>query len=448
MAVRGYFSMILDSDLNGRSELTRIPKVSISLFAIFALNYFAYVYFFDFTEGYGGAPFIVKATKDFVYAGLLTTFVFLPLSKPTTSKQWLFIPFVALLTVASLLHARQTGLGAQLWENGKNTIIFVAIYWAVFLFDQPARAELTMNFFKIVIASSLVQMLFSWTFDAMGKSLWLDNLYVGFMANPNSFGLLLNLAAAVCLAGLVYRKDEPRIVVGSLVGIGIATFGAIRTASSSQFVILIFLVCYSIVLSVCLRLSAAGRLLVALIVVGAVSASLGQKTIDSVVVPVSDLITSALGIRPIETSRHMDALRWKRVPEGADRELSVSVTYRREMIKRALVVLGRGPISALLGDFETREYLKMDGQFWVFLANDGILSVLAFGLAALYVYVASLRMILSGSPLVFGLHLMVVVFGITLLVSRVLQYFPLNWLFFLISGLLMAWPGSARPQQR
>jgi hypothetical protein len=275
----------------------------------------------------------------------------------------------------------------------------------------------------------------------MGKSLWLDGRYVGFMANPNSFALLLNLAAAVCLAGMVYCDDEPKITVASLAGIGAATFGTIHTKSSCQFIILIFLVCYSIFFSIWVRRSAVTRLAAALLVILAISASFGQKTVDCVMVPISDLVTSSLGLKPIESAR-MGAL------AVGDRELSASVTYRREMIRRALSVFSKGPASAMLGDFETREYLEMDGQFWVLLANDGLLSVLAFGLAALFVYIASLRMLPAGSPLVFGLHLMIVAFGITLLASRVLQYFPLNWLFFLISGLLMANPERVREAKR
>jgi hypothetical protein len=427
--------MVLASRAVYRTDLTWIPEAAIWLFAVFALNYFAYVYFFDFNEGVGGAPFIVKAAKDFVYAGLVATFVFLPLSKPTTSRQWLFIPFAAVLCIVSLVHASQTGLPSQLWENGKNTVMFVAVYWAVFLLSQSQRTELTKNLFMVVIASALVQLVFSCIFATMGKSLWLDDRYAGFMANPNSFALLLNLAVAVCLAGMVYGNDEPKITVASLAGIGAATIGAIHTKSSGQFIILIFLVCYSIVLCIWVRRSAVARLAAALLAILAISASFGQKTVDSVIVPISDLVTSSLGLKPIETAR---------VKALGDRELSVSITNRRDMIGRALSVFGKGPASAMLGDFETREYLEMDGQFWVFLANDGLLSVLAFGFAALFVYIASLRMLSAGSPLVFALHLMIVAFGITLLASRVLQYFPLNWLFFLISGLLMANPERDR----
>lgn len=80
------------------------------------------------------------------------------------------------------------------------------------------------------------------------------------------------------------------------------------------------------------------------------------------------------------------------------------------------------------------------GQFWVILFNNGLLTLVAFGAAAAFVFLYTLGYVWKHptDETTVALHFMITAFGVTCLASRVLMYFPFNFLFFMICGLGMA----------
>jgi hypothetical protein len=240
-------------------------------------------------------------------------------------------------------------------------------------------------------------------------------MLVVWFANPNSFALLLNLATAVLLGYIVHENNRLCIAFATLLA-GLMTYGVLHTVSASQLLVHYALLCYGAGLLFLARRWRAGlRLAPAAVMVFAVS------------VCTSDwLRISWLPVR--------DSLSLWTHEDRTDR--SYSATQRWEMIGMAVAVPAKGIAEAAIGDLDNDDYHRLDGQFWVFLANGGVLTLFAFAVPALLVYLLSLRSALAGQADL-ALHLMIVAFGGALLASRVLQYFPFNFLFFSIVGLAL-----------
>jgi hypothetical protein len=175
----------------------------------------------------------------------------------------------------------------------------------------------------------------------------------------------------------------------------------------------------------------------------------GGRATDFVLTPIYDAVRAVQGLPPIDRGIEIERKRHGEIAADAIRAESVSVAYRRQNIKTTIGVLQSGVFPALIGDFRNHEYHKMDGQLLVFAANGGLLLLITFGIPAIYVYFSSLLAAIRWpSTETMALHLMIVSFGITLLASRILQYFPLNLIFFLVAGLAVSSMPIAGKNQR
>jgi hypothetical protein len=395
----------------------RIDLVSATLaFIAFGLSYYAYVYFFAFDEGSGGAPIAVKAAKDVAYAVFLTAALIAVPWTTATWREWIFAPLGAMLLLVSLIHARHTGAGPQLIENIKNLAIYLPIFWVMFRLTADQAAALVPAMQRMFIVLALIQVIFAFGFYLSGNTLWLGGLFAGWIANPNSFALFVNLTTAALLAFIVY--EHKTLVIGMAMAlIGVMTWGLLHTISASQLLIHYALVCYCAVLVMARHRRALAHLAGAAAVIGAVSLGMSDRV--------------QMSWQPIADGFTM--LTDKTALLGG----SISASGRLEMMRAAFAVLSQSFTAAMLGDFQNTDYHRLDGQFWVLLANGGAVTMLAFAVPALFVYMFSLRRALSGRQADLALHLMIVAFGAALLASRVLQYFPFNFLFFAIVGLAL-----------
>jgi hypothetical protein len=404
----------------GRLERSPTAVVAILIFIAFCLYYFSYIYFFTFEEGVSAAPNWLKGVKDVAYLALFVTLAVTVRPASSDRNQFIFVPFGACLLLVSLIHAPHTSLVSQLWENIKNIAIYIPVYMAVFHFSPGARDRLQNGLFALLAVSAVVQVAFAQLFRMSGGKLWLGDLFGGFIGNPNSFGLTLNLAAAVCLSLLIITK-RPWVVAAAVAVLAIILRGILGTNSGSQLVIFLFLIPYAFVLGRRNWL----RLVVILVVVAGVMLALRGEVVQT-----------------FYSVQNVDRMLGD--PSAGEAAVSGSVLLRGSNIKVALSVLLQGVIPAMFGDFRTTSFVPMDGQFWVLLFNGGLLTLGAFALAAAYVYARTLLTAgtARGDWRDLALHLMIVAFGVTLIASRVLQYFPLNFLFFLVCGLAMARLGA------
>jgi hypothetical protein len=407
-------------------------ELLLTAFIVFALSYYGYLYFYDFEEGVSAAPFAIKALKDVVYLAVaMTVAVMLCRTKPPVSHlaaSLTFAPLAFVLLVTSIVHARHTSLSQQLWENMKNVALFIPVFSLPFFLRASTCEAITRKLFFTIVLCAGFQCLFVFVYHRLGGQLWLDGIYSGLIGNPNSFALLLNLSIAIILSGIGEFKKQKMILV--LFSIAVITSIILNTDSGSQFIIFCGLIALSFFF-----FPNKWRFL-------------GVVTITVVCVLLmasSNFARTTFAIKGLTTVLIADAPLIDPKPQA-----SLSVSSRLADISDALSIFHGSPATLVFGSFDNASFRAMDGQFWVFLYNSGTLGFIAFTVSALFVYVRSLANAWNQrSSHAIGLHLMVVSFGVTFLASRVLMYFPFNFLFFLVAGLAVSAsfrrPSSSKP---
>lgn len=385
-------------------------------YIVFCVTYYVYLYLFPFHQGVSAAPAIIKGVKDGVYLAVFLSLGALLVqsmrSKSLPPAALIFIPFLFSIAATSIIHSNHTGMKVQLWENIKNMAVYIPMYSMPFLLKPVTLERLIRDFFKFIPMLALIQCLFLFVYHGLGYSLWNDGVYAGWLGNPNSFALFLNLSVACILSTLpsagFYRS---LYAYGAL---AVFSLAILKAESGSQFVI----VCFLLVFAAAARLEHWRRYVAAILMFGSV-----------VLVSSAELDRTFFSLRGVFSS---DA-------SVEASELSDSVTGRWQDWNSTLEVFSKGAGSILFGDFQTLTYKAMDGQYLVLMYNGGLLTLLTFLLPAGYVYLKSvLRAWISQNDFVLGMSLMIAAFGITFLASRVLMYFPFNLFFFLISGMLVA----------
>jgi len=401
------------------------PERALTAFLFFSLFYFSYLYFFPFDQGISAAPAAVKAAKDGVYAILLLALA--PSFRFTKDwREWIFVPLVVALLITSVIHGSHTDLKEQIWQNIKNIAIFIPIYHIAFQMDRSQRDRLTFWTFTALIFAAITQSIFSFAFDWTGGKLWADHVFAGLIGNPNSFSLVLNLAFGVVLAFI--PSMSARIFIASLAMIALLFVTILHTTSGSQAAIFVLLIPYA---AIVMRAKWHRFLAVALIVAAAIVAN--QRAVDNTTYSVSG-ITEALQ----EEMPNTELLAEQLAEAAPEQEISSSVTTRVRIVRLAISVF-ENPADAVFGSFSTDSYTPMDGQFFVFLYNGGLLLLLSLAAPAALIYLQSLMSVWrTRNQHEAALHFMLVAFGITFLPSRILMYYPLNFIFFMVCGLIMA----------
>jgi hypothetical protein len=419
------------------------PEFLLAGFLVFCLHYYAYVYLFAFDEGVSAAPGVLKAVKDIVFIGALIALGFA--TSRDQAKPWqayVFWPFLLILAVTTALHVPQTGWYDQLRENIKNLALFVPIYWMAFSLTSQTRKQTTKHFFGILIFAAITQSLFSFLFWFAGKKLWLDEVFVGFIGNPNSFALMLNLALAVLLMFL-HRSSGWKLTSLVLIAVGLIAATIMRTTSGSQFAIFVFLLAYSFILNVESWKKYAAVALVVTAVIG-----VDKTALDSTLFIFQNLASTIAGTNDPSNEGLTSAnpIPSNHLPNSSPPVTSLSVSLREQNIRQAFSVLTESPEAALLGSFMNTRFVPMDGQFWVMLYNNGIATILAFAIAAAFAFTSSGWYVWRhrNDKVSIVLHLMIAAFGITCLASRIIMYFPFNFMFFMICGLAIAKATEAR----
>lgn len=408
------------------------PEKVLCAFLLFSLFNFSYLYFFSFDEGVSGAPFYVQALKDGVYLVLLIA-LFPSINFTTDWREWIFLPLGITLVATSLIHAPHTGLKDQVWQNIKNVALFIPIYQSAFWMQAEQRNWLMRGIFSVLLFASVVQCIFSLLYYYSGHKLWLDGVLAGLVGNPNSFSLVLNLAFSVILA--FTPAMSRKLFATSLVIVALIFYTMLFTNSGSQFAVFIFLIGYAAIIM------REKRLRFAIVALIATTVSLVNNTATDNTLFTLSGIPQAIRALPADMNAGPE------LKAGLE-NVSGSVTARVEVVRRTLSIFAN-PADATFGSFSAELYTPMDGQFFVFLYNGGLLLLLPFAAASAYVYLTTLvRTWRLKNPSLAALHFMIAAFGITFLASRVLMYFPLNFIFFLICGLAVTFNQNQRDPGR
>lgn len=401
------------------------PSSILSVFLLFSLFYYSYAYFYDFSDGVSSAPPYVLIIKDVLYVFVFAIISIFITGRIRSNYTYMFIPFALIVIFTSVIHGTHGDMAAYFHQNIKNMIIFVPLYYIMFEISSMDRRVFSERIIFIILVSAVMQSIFSIAYDLNGGRLWSDGNYSGFISNPNSFSLILNCAIAIILVYFPERGIFLRFIMRF--AFATMTYCIVMATSGSQFAIEIFILLYGVIIYPPLRRNFISFSAIMILVILSDTQSL-QSILHSLV-PVAQAQVNDIPNYPsyLPDYRQMD-------------EVSRSVSMRVRDIGLALSIFGKGLADILFGAFDSTEFVPMDGQFWVFLYNGGVLTLLAFCIPAGRIYFLSLRYVRRSPddrPLV-ALHLSLCAFGISMLASRILMYFPMNFIFFALCGLIMS----------
>lgn len=253
---------------------------------------------------------------------------------------------------------------------------------------------------RVLVVQVLVDILLWMT----GFSLWLSLAFVGGVGNPSSFGLLCAIGMAFC----VFHPSVGRERWGLAI---LLALGALQTKSLFA--------------------------MIAVIVIGFMwMVTSWQRAIASFLVGFFVLLFSLFFLNNENLIFDTDFLMHKLKAVGAllriveyDIESSGSVSQRVEIHVRTFSEIASAPINLIWGHLTDLSYWPMDSQLLTYLGSFGLLFLVVFLLLHIYWGVCAwrIRYIDNGFSM-----LAILIFGFVFLTNRILDYFPVAIIYFLI----------------
>lgn len=207
----------------------------ISTFIVFSLVFYGHLYFFSFTQGVSSAPGWIKALKDIAIL-VFSMVVLWKFKKHMISRTAFFFVFIIAIQIFSgVLFASNK---IQLLIDTKNMILGAICGYCLFLILKDSGEKF---FFQVFVTFSVVmalQVFFSYVilFIQPSFELWDFANASGFIGNPNTFALMLNLGITATFA----LSDQKQIIFVPLAFLVMGA-GILLSASLSGFLVLMTL---------------------------------------------------------------------------------------------------------------------------------------------------------------------------------------------------------------
>lgn len=274
--------------------------------------------------------------------------------------------------------------------------ILVALYGARWQIDYPRW----MRFISIVLAVQVFIDVLVWQ---AGESLWLSSAFIGGVGNPSSFGLLCAVSMAFCF----FHPCSGR---GRWVLAAILAVGAVQTKSLFAVLAVTVIAAVWMVMErrrVLIGLFGVSGLLIALTL--QVGAGDGEDT--SFVEHKLNAVGALIGLIDYDV------------------DSSASVAQRMAMHDTTFVAIADAPVQLLWGHLEGLAYWPMDSQLLTYLGTFGAPFLVFFIIFHLYwMWLAwRVRQVDNGFAL-----LTLSLFGLIFTTNRILDYFPIAILYFLV----------------
>lgn len=377
-----------------------LAGTTISL-SVYYLNYGAEFDEGDMADG-NPATLLARALAVALMAGALC-----PLRLRLGSATLLTLLWLA--SGASLLLA----VGASGGSNDSlffNTLLQLPVLVALASTRWQVDPVRWLRFTAVVLALQGLVDTIVWLSDT---SLWLSAAFVGGVGNPSSFGMLCSVLFTFCL----FHPQAGRGRWLLALALGIAA-----VMSKALFAVLAVAIVSAAWMALGWRRAALAAIALA------VAAVVGLTLLDS---------DDAGGVSMVEH---------KLSAAGAligfleyDIDSSASVSLRLEMHQDTMAAIAKQPLQLLWGHLEGKPYWPMDSQILTYLGSFGAPMLLAFIALHLWWLVLAWRQRhRDGGFAVWALGL----FGLIFLTNRVLDYFPVATLYFLL--VTMALPQARR----
>ena len=262
-----------------------------------------------------------------------------------------------------------------------------------------------LRFIAVVLA---LQALFDMAIWWSDTSLWLSAAFVGGVGNPSSFGMLCSVLFAFCL--LHPKAGRGRWVLA-------LTLGVAAVMSKALFAVLAVTIVSAAWLAHSWRRAAVGAFAIAVAAVLGLAILEGDDT-EGVGFVAHKLSAAGALIGLLEY----------------DIDTSASVSMRLEMHQETMSAIAKQPTRLLWGHLEGKPYWPMDSQVLTYLGSFGAPMLLAFIALNLWWLALAWRLRRhDGAFSIWSLGL----FSLIFLTNRVLDYFPVATLYFLLVTLAL-----------
>jgi hypothetical protein len=375
--------------------MTRAEKSYVFISSLLLFSTYYYLYFVDFNQGVISNDekyaFIKFLFVFIVYSALLRLEIKRNLRLEELFFLLFFVPSVAMLLVKSAI----LSAGGYMFLN----TVLLAVPFIIF---KIKSCERVLFFFDCSVIVISLQILVDALIQMKGYSLWQNKAYVGGVGNPSSFGV-------ICIFLISYLLHLKKLNLSNLFYVTILSYGALMTSSLLATVLLPM-----VLLTWGLRspkkafiASFAGILGISLFILS------GPKLITN---HVNYKLSSLFG-----------------GGGAAAAERSISVTERVNIHAHFMDGLATKPFYYFFFGSTDNSYHGVDSQFITYFGSFG------FFLASFFfcgIAVMLFKAIRSGYADSIFLITSIAVFGLSFFTNRILDYFPVSILLFLLLPLM------------
>lgn len=366
---------------NGFNSPVRLSKKLWILIATTAIlcNYY-YLYFINFQQGEADAGIIFSSLK--VIGTLLTCYSLLSTSIRTKyqPEAVFLLSFIFMALLIYTIKTAEIGSGDVMFLNG---IMFLAPF--LLLKSQPNIGAVRV-FFECCTFIIAIQIILDTAILFTGHSIWENKAFIGGLGNPSSFGLICNIL--VCY---ILFKRKP--------------------SASSAFLYLLF--AFGVYMTNSLLASLSLALITGLWLINRVSIT--RFFLGVVIFLIAILLGKNLASEHLEYKFRSVAS----MVNGSQDDQSASVSIRVQNNIEYADNFTKEPIGAFFYGFTQRPYMGYDSQLLTYASSFGILISLIFFLAITMLYFRTRR-----SPETHFASIIVLLFCITFLTNRIMDYYP------------------------
>jgi hypothetical protein len=380
---------------------------SLLALSVYYLNYGG-VFDEGSTEGVGMQTLLVRV----VAVSCIVTALF-----PFRLRSWSSIVIQALYIYGALSFVLAAGWYGPLNDSFfLNTIIQLPVLLAL----VGTRCEIDyVRWLKLIFWVLGIQVVIDILILQTGHSLWLSKAFVGGLGNPSSFGLLCVLGGTFCIFHPSVGRERWILVI-------MLTIGAYQ--SKAVFAVLTIAMLFMVWISTSWKRTICASIVGFLLALGSVLLSNGQS---------DDGETGYVEHKLMAVGALLSLVEY-------DVDSSASVSQRIAMHKSTFGELAVDPVALVAGHLKGLPYWAMDSQLLTYLGSFGAPFLMLFLTLHVYWMVCAWRRRQEDNGFTF---LCLCIFGLIFTTNRILDYFPIAIIYFMIIAMTLKRGAQIRSQK-
>lgn len=375
------------------TQLTAFVRIKLIAFAVLAFSVYYLLYFYSFSQGMsidsGTEINTIKVLSILCLVG-----AFFTCRIRLSSFDLLYLLFVVLSAVSYVISGIVYGFNDTLFLN---YLVFSLCY--PFLVSKEAEQKIFFSY-KVICFIVMVQVFIDMFLNLVQVTLWDGGLYVGGLGNPTSFGFVCTFCLAYVNLGSAGFSERAKILLTIIYMFAVLNTGALSPIFLSVVILIVtFLKKGNFLRKFILVSLALGSLLFFLFIAKIEGGFLVNKV---------NALLYYIGLSDFEAG-------------------SISVSVRAENMSLAIRFLQDAGTQLFFGHYQGLTYYPIDSQYITLLLSFGLVVFLYF---IFFNLIAVCKIGLNKKYEKRGfIFLGLLLFFLIFINNRVLDYFPLGYIF-------------------